>query len=275
MLFRNAILIVLTLDSLKSYGQNIHVRDDFKKYFAEASVAGSFSLYDVKENKYILYNKAQFKQPMTPASTFKICNSLIGLETGVIADENFVIKWDGVKRWRDAWNQDQDLKTAYKNSCVPYYQELARRVGGERMSLWLDRVRYGNADTSGGIDLFWLNGSLRITPEQQLDFLKRLYKEELPFSKRSMQIVKKIMIEEATPVFTLRTKTGMAEWESDSAGRGKALGWYVGYVTKGEETYVFATCIQSEKTNDEFAAKRKQITRRILARLRVLPLETK
>jgi beta-lactamase class D len=268
----SAVLGVLAFFSTVLYAQNIEVRDDLKKYFEAARVTGSFSLYDVKKNTYILVNTKQFKQRFIPASTFKICNSLIGLETGVITDESFVIKWDGVKRWRDAWNRDLDLKTAYKVSSVPYYQELARRVGGARMKFWLERVRYGNADTSGGIDLFWLNGGLRITPEQQLDFLTRLFREELPFSKRSMQIVKTIMIEEETAAYTLRAKTGMAE--GDDIGRGKALGWYVGYVTTGRDAYVFATCIQSINANEEFAAKRKDLTRRMLARLRALPLET-
>ncbi len=271
----NTILIALTFVSMNSSAQRIEVRNDFKKYFDECKVSGSFSLYDLRKNKYTLYNKKQFTEKFTPASTFKICSSLIGLESGVIADENFVIKWDGVKREREAWNHDQDLKTAYKNSTVPYYQELARRVGGERMKYWLDKAQYGNADTAGGIDQFWLSGGLRISPEQQLDFLLRLHNEELPFSKRSMKIVKNIMIEEETPAYTLRTKTGMAEWDGDSAQRGKAIGWYVGYVTRGNDVFVFATCIQTPKAGDSFAASRKTITRKILANLRILPIQTK
>ncbi len=246
-------------------GQTKETHNEFKKYFVEGKVQGSFSLYDMKKDKHILCNESQFKQEFTPASTFKICNSLIGLETSVISDENFVIKWDGIKRRIAAWNADQDLKTAYKNSTVPYYQELARRDGKERMKAWLDKANYGNRDTSGGIDRFWLDGGLRITPEQQLDFLKRLYKNELPFSKRTTDIVKRIMIEEETPAYTPRAKTG---WGYQN---GKDIGWYVGYVSKSDSTYFFATCIQSVKSDKNFPAARKLISRKILSRLQIIP----
>ena len=103
-----------------AHPQERHVHDEFTKLFDDADVSGSFSLYDLKSDVYILTNPDQFNRPFTPASTFKICNSLIGLETGVITDEKFVIKWDGVERRVKAWNADQDLKTAYKNSIVPY-----------------------------------------------------------------------------------------------------------------------------------------------------------
>ncbi len=137
--------------------QSTEVRADFKKYYDQFNVEGSFVLYDPQADKYIFYNQDQFEQTFSPASTYKICNSLIGLETGVIKDENFVISWDSITRQNPKWNSDYDLKTAFKNSTVWYYQELARRVGGQQMKYWLDKANYGNADTSGGIDKFWLN----------------------------------------------------------------------------------------------------------------------
>lgn len=238
------------------------LREDFKQYFDAFKVEGSFVLYNLKGDSYVFYNPSQSKQPFTPASTFKICNSLIGLETGVIRDENFVIKWDGVVRQVVAWNKDQDMKTAFKNSTVPYYQELARRVGGKRMKYWLNKAIYGNADTSGGIDQFWLSGGLRITPEQQIDFLRRLYKNELPFSARSIDIVKRIMIAKDTVGYTLRAKTGLSEQD------GTNIGWYVGYLETAAGVYFFATCLQSsDRENPDFAAARKEITLNVLKAL--------
>ncbi|MCX6134315.1 MAG: class D beta-lactamase [Ignavibacteriales bacterium] len=240
------------------------IRDDFKRFFESFKVEGSFALYDLKNDSYVFCNEAQFRQPFIPASTFKICNSLIGLETGVIRDENFVIKWDGVVRQVVAWNEDQDLKTAFKNSTVPCYQELARRVGGKRMKYWLDKAKYGNADTSGGIDRFWLSGGLRITPEQQIRFLVRLYKNDLPFSTKSIDIVKRIMIAQDTVGYMLRAKTGLSEQDS------KAIGWYVGYLETVAGTYFFATCVQSsDKDNPDFARSRKEITIEILKSLKL------
>ncbi|HEY6436139.1 MAG TPA: penicillin-binding transpeptidase domain-containing protein, partial [Ignavibacteriaceae bacterium] len=179
------VLVILSLSSCKVQQSSV-TRDDFKKFYDEYNVDGSFVLYDKNNDKFIFYNQSQFKQEFTPASTFKICNSLIGLETGVIKDENFSIPWDSVQRRIPTWNQDQDLKSAFKNSTVWYYQELARRVDGERMKYWLEKAQFGNADTSGGIDKFWLSGGLRIAPEQQIDFLQRLHDNKLPFSQRSI-----------------------------------------------------------------------------------------
>jgi len=260
---KRAIVLALALCST-AFSQRTVVRNDLHKIFEQVGVSGSFSMYDEKKNEFVLVNPKQFKQQFIPASTFKICNSLIGVETGVIPDENYVIPWDSVKRNIESWNADQDLKSAYRNSCVPYYQELARRVGAARMKFWLDTLGYGNADISGGIDVFWLTGGLRITPEQQINFLRRLRAEQLPLSPRTMQIAKGIMIEEETPSYHLRSKTGLGDRGEES------IGWYVGYVEKDDRAYFFATCIQSAKPGKDFAQLRKTLTRKILARLKVL-----
>ena len=239
------------------------IRDDFKKYFEQYKVAGSFVLYDPTYDKFIFYNQSQFKQAFSPASTFKICNSLIGLETGVITDENFVIPWNKVETpSHPNWNADHDLKTAFKNSTVWYYRELARRVGGRQMKYWLDKAQYGNCDTSGGIDLFWLKGGLRITPAQQVDFLQRLHDNKLAFSQRSMDIVKKIMIAKDTLGYVLRAKTGWSESPIES------VGWYVGYLETKGHVYYFATCIQTPDFAK--APARIEITRLILKDLKLI-----
>ena len=258
---RSIIALVLAISYSEANAQqaSVEVRDDFKKQFEQFHVHGSFTLYDLRNNKWILCNQEQLKRLFIPASTFKICNSLIGLESGVITDEDFRIKWDGVVRSRPEWNKDQDLKTAFKNSTVWYYQELARRVGGQRMKRWLDTLGYGNADTSGGIDVFWLFGGLRITPEQQVLFLKRLFTGELPLSKRTMDIVRRIMIVKDTAFYSHRAKTG---WSGQD---GLDIGWYVGYLQTESNVYFFATCIQrQESENPDFLRSRIEITLAIL-----------
>jgi len=255
------VVIVLTSFKQKFTEEN---REDFKKYYDQFHVKGSFVLFDSKAGKYIHYNKEQYKQPFTPASTFKICNSLIGLEAGVIKDENFVIPWDGITRQNPNWNQDHTLKTAYQNSTVWYYQELARQVGGKQMKHWLDKVKYGNADTSGGIDKFWITGGLRITPEQQLNFLQRLHKNKLPFSKRSVSIVKNIMIAKDTLGYVVRAKAGWGFQNNED------IGWYVGYVETNGSIYYFANCIQSaDPNNHDFARARVDITYMIIDELKI------
>ena len=126
------------------------------------------------------------------------------------------------------------------------------------------KAKYGNADTSGGIDRFWLNGGLRVTPEQQIKFLVRLFKKDLPFSERSMDIAKRIMIAQDTTGYVLRAKTGMSDQEN------RIVGWYVGYLETATGTYFFATCVQcSDKENPDFARSRKEITTQILKSLKL------
>lgn len=247
--------------------QATEIREDFKKYYDQYDVVGSFVLYDPQTDIYTLYNQGQFTQSFSPASTFKICNSLIGLETGVIKDENFVITWDSVVR-NSIWDKDHDLKTAFKNSTVWYYQELARRVGGEKMNYWLDKANYGNADTSGGIDQFWLTGGLRISPKEQIDFLRRLHDNELPFSQRSMDIVKNAMIAKDTLDYVLRGKTGWGIHGNQD------VGWYVGYLETKGKVYYFVNCVQIESKELEdvnrainFDNSRKEIVDKLLEEL--------
>src|ERR1700754_4084313 len=105
------------------------IDDDLKKYFDAKNVEGCFTMLNNSTGEVTVYNMAMDTERVTPASTFKIVNSLIGLETGKIRDENMVIRWDGVKRDRPEWNKDLTMKEAFKVSAVPYYQEVARRVG--------------------------------------------------------------------------------------------------------------------------------------------------
>jgi beta-lactamase class D len=257
-------LAVLGLTACRQ-NQTTEIRDDFKKYYDQFNVEGSFVLYDPQTDRYVFYNHDQFEQTFSPASTFKICNSLIALETGVIKDENVIIPWDSVIRPNPNWNTDHDLKTAFKNSTVWYYQALAKRVGGQQMTYWLDKANYGNADTSGGIDKFWLTGGLRISPKQQIDFLKRLHDNQLPFSKRSVAIVKNIMIAKDTLNYVVRAKTGWAEQDNTD------IGWYVGYLESKGKVYYFANCIQSaDLTNKNFLPARIDIVYLILNDLNLI-----
>lgn len=263
---KKQLLVILSLSTLIAVSckkeSSAIIRDDFKSYYDQFNITGSFVLYDPQKEQQICYNQNQLIQPFIPASTFKICNSLIGLETGAIADENTVIQWDSITRWVPTWNSNQDLKAAFKNSTVWYYQEMARRVGGEQMKRWLTKSNYGNMDTTGGIDKFWLTGSLRITPLQQIDFLTKFRNYELPFSKRSIDITKKIMVVKDTTNYTLRAKTGWSEQE------GMQIGWYVGYVEKGDNVYYFANCVQLKGgATDNFIRSRKEIALMILKEL--------
>jgi beta-lactamase class D len=218
---------------------------------------GTLVLYDLKHDQTLRYNPDRAAQRFLPASTFKILNSLISLETGVIPDEDTVIKWDGTRYDIPAWNQDHTLRTAIANSVVWYYQELARRVGQERMQKYVDTVGYGNHDITGNIDSFWLDGALRISADEQVAFLKRLVQNDLPFSARNLQIVKDILVLEKTSLSQLSGKTGTQLRVKPG------VNWFVGYVEKGDEVYIFATNLELPAGVTD-TTRAKQITLNIL-----------
>ncbi|MFA6571868.1 MAG: penicillin-binding transpeptidase domain-containing protein, partial [Bacteroidota bacterium] len=191
--------------------------------------------------------------------------ALVGLETGVLRDENQIIKWDREDRYVSDWNQDLTLKDAVKYSAVWYMKEVARVVGGEKVKYYIDKVNYGNRDTCGGMEDFWLSGKMRISQEQQINFLRSLYLEKLPFSKRSIQIVKKIILVDDSSDYKIHAKTGWGE-------TGKLnIGWYVGWIEKSGQVYFFATNIETVKPdNDSFPKSRIAITKSILRDLKII-----
>jgi beta-lactamase class D len=259
---------ILSLIALFCFVQ-AQAQKDLQKHFADCQLRGSFTLFDYKNNKWTYSDENEADIATVPASTFKIINTLIALEERVIKDENEVLKWDGIQREISPWNEDTDMKNAYKNSTVWFYQELARRIGKERYARYLEKCNYGNGQLTSAIDRFWLDGSLRISPRNQINFLKNLYEEKLPFSKRSYEIVKRIMVQQAPEVanYVLRAKTGWGKVEALD------IGWWVGYVEKKDNVYFFATRVQKpvEITNEKFMECRKEITRNILAELNILP----
>ena len=161
------------------------------------------------------------------------------------------------------WNQDLDMVKAFKYSGVWYYQELARRVGEEKMQRYISLNHYGNENISGGIDRFWLDGGIRISADEQIDMLKKLYHNKLEFSQRSMDIVKRLMIYEQTNDYTIRAKTGWAIRVEDQ------IGWFVGYVEKGNDVYFFAINLETKNPEEGFVS-RKEITFKILKEMGVL-----
>lgn len=262
-----AIAMVSVGSSIGSSGKHVQKveRPEFEKYFNQFGVTGACVVYNSAEDTYVYYNPERCAQRCIPASTFKIPNSLIALETGVIADENTVIVWDSVMRSIPAWNADTDLRHAFANSTVWYYQELARRIGEKRMGEYLEKFQYGNMDITGGIDRFWLMGGLRISPEEQVQFLRRLYSGVLPVSKRTVDIVKNIAIREQTAEYTLSGKTGWATIDSTD------IGWFVGWVERGGNTWFYATNIECTQDNKQFSQARIAIAKSILQELQVLP----
>lgn len=235
----------------------IIVKPELQKIIDTADVEGSILIFDVAKNVFYSNKfKRNFKGQL-PASTFKIPNSIIALETGVVENDSTLFKWNGEKRRLAVWEQDLTFKEAFQYSCVPCYQEIARKIGAKRMNEFLDTFNYGNMVVdSSNIDLFWLEGDSKINQIQQIKFLRKFYNSELPISKRTEKIMKSIMLIEENESYTLSGKTG---WSIRDANNN---GWFVGYIEKGESVYFFATNISPhEKFNmDMFPKIRMEIT---------------
>lgn len=230
--------------------------DDVASLFSKYNATGTFVLQKEDEPAFI-YNIERAAQGFLPASTFKIFNSLVALETGVIGVDD-TIPWDGVKRSYPAWNQDQRMREAFQRSTVWFYQLLARRIGQARMQQAVSRERYGNENIGGGIDRFWLTGSLRISALQQIDLLKRLRHRELGFSEKTMQTVEDLMLIEQCDRHIMRGKTGWAN------PPGVQLGWLVGYVERGGAVYYYAMNVESGDPAFPMIEARKDIVRGVL-----------
>jgi beta-lactamase class D len=247
---------------------NVKVDDSLKKYFDEYKVEGTFGIFDNTLGDFTIYNLSRYKDSAyAPASTFKVVNSLIGLHTGKIVNEKMVIPWDGKVRvfpggdTATDWNKDLTMEEAFKVSSLPYYQEVARRIGKDTMQHWLDSLSYGSKKITTSIDQFWIDNSLKITPDEQLGLMKRLYFNQLPFSKSTHEIVKKVMLQENNANYSLSYKTGWTFKEN-----GKSLGWIVGWIEENKHSHFFVLNVEGAHDADLKTA-RKNILMNILKHL--------
>jgi len=211
---------------------------------------GTIVIIDVHSKKRIIHNASLANEQLPPCSTFKIWNSLIGLELSLVtsADESFYL-WDGKKRFLDAWNKNLTFKEAFQSSCVPAFQQLATKIGPDRMQEWLNKIDYGNRNISSGIDVFWLpekdRKTILISPIEQALQVKKLINGKLPFSEKSKSVLKDVMQVKEGKNGVLYGKTGSGMNEEGVF----TLGWFVGYVESGGNVFTFACLTQGENAN--------------------------
>jgi beta-lactamase class D len=233
------------------------------KFFDDNKVSGCFALMENATGKFTVHNLARYRDSSyLPASTFKIVNSLIGLQTGRISSDSMVIKWDGIPRSVADWNKDLTMFEAFRVSAVPYYQEVARRIGKDTMQFWLDSLKYGSRKITTRIDTFWLDNSLKITPDEELGLVKQLYFNQLPFFKSYQETVKRAMLFENNANYKMGYKTG-----GGSTEKGHALGWVVGWIEENSHPYFFVLNIESPDENFDMLKVRMQMLKDILKQL--------
>ncbi len=236
------LFIAISLLSLPFFA---HAEDAaIARLFGKAGINGTLVIESIKTGQRFVHNGARSKQAFTAASTFKVLNTLIALEEGVIAEANSSIQWDGTHYEIADWNNNQTLESAFKVSCVWCYQALARRVGAAKYPAYLRQSQYGQLHEPFDGTQFWLDGSLTISAEQQVAFLKQVVERRLPYRASSYDTLKAIMLAEATPRYRLYAKTG---WATRST---PGIGWYVGYVEVAEDAWLFALNIDTWSAAD-------------------------
>ncbi len=244
-----------------------------RQTYAAASVAATssaststFVLLDVGSGVTSATNARLADLAVPPCSTFKIPNTLIGLSTDVIPDETFSLPWDGVVRGLPEWNQDHDLTSAMRYSVVWFYQEVARRIGAERMQSYVKRFAYGNESTCCAVDNFWLSGKLRITPRQQVDFLRRMVTGKLPVEREHVQLVRRLINIESNPSYRLYGKTGTCSAD------GRGVAWLVGLAERGGRQWIYALLhVYRESATPPTREQRIAEVKQLLVNERALP----
>jgi beta-lactamase class D len=233
---------------------------DLSRLFSDKNVTGTLVIANLQGTEVFIHNDKRAATPFIPASTFKIPNTLIALDNKVITEKD-TLKWDGKDRGVKEWNRDQTLESAFRTSCVWFYQDLARRIGTEVYRNYLEKIGFGNAKPTPVVTTFWLDGDLRISALEQIAFLKEVYRRKLPFSPSSFESLNRMMLVKQAPRYTLRAKTGWAQRMTPQ------IGWYVGYVEKKDAVWFFA--LNMDITNPQEARLRQEIVCQTLPDLRV------
>jgi len=262
-MFRNLIMFIAVTFCGTLFAANIEENPEWHAFFTGENVKGVFVLCKNSIETCRTSSKYRENVGFSPASTFKITNALIALETGVIKSQNQVFKWAGEPRGLKLWEKDFNLRGAIQASAVPVFQQFAKEIGEKRMKSYIHQLSYGNENIAGGIDRFWLDGELKISARQQVAFLERLYKNTLPVSRESQLIVKDALVAEVTPEYLVRAKTGYSLGAPGYGDKSKAgVAWWVGWVERGTDVYFFATNIDVERETQ--LSSRKSVSIKIL-----------
>lgn len=261
-MMRSSSVLVLILFLFSCTVNNVKNADQLKKHFDEFRVDGTFAMYDNSRGQHMIYNLKRDTIAYSPASTFKIANSLIALHTGRVTSDSTILKWDGITRERPEWNQDMSLYNAFRVSSVPHFQAIARSIGRDTMQKWLDSLHYGNMKIGPKVDEFWLDNSLKISNDAQVWFVKLLYFRQLPVRQSVQEQVKRMMIQENNTSYQLAYKTGWGK-----TPEGNELGWVTGWIEENRHVYFFSMNFESPDHQIDMVNVRKTILNKCLSEL--------
>ena len=235
------------------------IDNSLKKYFDAKNVEGCFTMLNNSDGTITVYNLGMDTTRVFPSSTFNIANALVSLQTGIATDENMLIKWDGIVRPNQLLNKDLTLTEAFKSESEPHFQVLARSIGMDTMKTFIDSLSYGNKIIQGAVDSFWLNNSLKISPDEQLGLMKQLYFDQLPFRASVQQAVRNMMVKEDNTLYKLSYQTGAGFDEKKNQ-----IGWVAGWIEENRHVYFFVTLVKSPSPALDIKKMRIDISKDIL-----------
>lgn len=251
---------VAAVNNVPAPQSTIRELPDVAKELEAARVTGTIALLDTQDGVLSCSDVKRCQTAVTPASTFKIPHSIVALETGVVDGPDTVLPWDKQQYWNENWNRDLSFRDAFRLSCLPCYRAIARKVGPAAEQDWVNKLSYGNRNTSGGADIFWMDAGLRISPLEQIDFLRRFDQNQLPISERTADIVRDIMTLDVTENYVLRGKTGTTIPPDEKS----LLAWLVGWIEVGARRVYFATLLDGQGPGVDAMQVRRPLTERVL-----------
>lgn len=241
---------------------NVSHEEKLKKHFDEYHTEGSFALYDNSLGRHTVFNEQRDTTRFSPANTFNIVQSLLALQTGRLNSDSAMIKWDGVVRSENAWNKDLNLYNAFRVSSIPHFEQLAQMIGKDTLQSWLDTLSYGNKNIGKNLTSFWMDNSLKISPDEQIWLVKLLYFKQLPLRKSVQDQVKRMMIQENNMKYQLAYSLGWGKTD-----KGNEMGWAIGWIEENRHVYFFAQNFESTDHTIKMDEVNKNILKNILTDL--------
>lgn len=233
---------------------------DLSVYFS--GYEGSFVLYDLKGDTWSIYDMDYATLRTAPNSTYKIYDALFGLEEGIITPKASFMAWDGADYPFEAWNADQDLYSAMESSVNWYFQEIDRQIGASSLKDYVKKIRYGNENINSDLSSYWMQGTLKVSPVEQVELLKDLYNNNFGFTPENVNTVKDSICLFSSDDRSFYGKTGTGRIDGQDVN-----GWFVGFVENEGNTYFFATNIQNDA--NATGSNAAEITKSILSELNI------
>ena len=240
-------------------GNNVSEDDALATLFQKRGVQGSFALLDNGSGTFTVHNLKHYRDSaFSPGATFHLVQSLVGLQTGKIVSATTVVPWNGVESGRAGCNRDLNMIDALRGSCTQWFGQVAKSIGKDTLQHWLDSLSYGNKQLSR-MDTFWLDNTLKIRPDEQMGFIKRLYFDQLPFFEVHQQAVKNALPVEAKPAYKMAYLTG-----EGTTQKATTLNWVMGWIEENNHPYFFVLTYESAKAD---ANMQMQLLRDLLTQL--------